>query len=70
MTGKGQITIPLGLRAKYRLRHGSNFEIFDTANGILLRPKVSTYETSGSTSREASASEIEDLLEKTLAQVS
>lgn len=62
---KGQITIPVKLRAKYKLRPGTKLLVFDTGEGIRLKPKASSlYDAAGSGSSEASVKQMKRLLNR------
>ncbi len=39
LSSKGQIIIPKGLRKAYNWQAGAIFDVIDTGNGILLKPK-------------------------------
>jgi AbrB family looped-hinge helix DNA binding protein len=64
VTRKGQTTIPIKLREKYNIEEGTRLQVFDTKDGILLRPKQSTLDLAGSGARFASPDEMKRLLEK------
>jgi AbrB family looped-hinge helix DNA binding protein len=64
VTRKGQTTIPIKLREKYNIEEGTRLQVFDTKDGILLRPKQSTLDLAGSGARYASPDEMRRLLEK------
>ena len=64
VTRKGQTTIPIKLREKYNIEEGTRLQVFDTKDGILLRPKQSTLDLAGSGARYASPDEMKRLLEK------
>lgn len=38
MTRKGQVTIPVEHRRKYKIREGMKLKITDTPNGLVLKP--------------------------------
>jgi AbrB family looped-hinge helix DNA binding protein len=38
VTGKGRITIPVGLRKKYGMREGTKVQATDTPSGLLFKP--------------------------------
>ena len=63
VTRKGQTTIPIKLREKYNIEEGTRLAVFDTDNGILLKPKKSTIDLAGSGSKFASPDEMKKLLE-------
>ena len=64
VTRKGQTTIPIELRTKYRIEEGTRLEVLDTQDGILFRPKKSTLDLAGSGSKYATPDEMKRLLEK------
>jgi AbrB family looped-hinge helix DNA binding protein len=42
VTKKGQTTIPVKLRKKYKIQEGTKLAVIDTEEGILLKPKKSS----------------------------
>ena len=64
VTRKGQTTIPIEFRKKYRIVEGSMLEVVDTGEGVLLKPKLSFFDLAGSGARKATVKEIKDLLDK------
>ena len=64
VTRKGQTTIPVKLRTKYKIEEGTRLQVLDTKDGILFRPKQSTLDLAGSGSKFASPDEMKRLLEK------
>ncbi len=64
VTRKGQTTIPIELREKYKIEEGTRLEVVDTEQGILLKPKKSTLDLAGSGARFATPQEMKQLLEK------
>jgi AbrB family looped-hinge helix DNA binding protein len=64
VTRKGQTTIPIKLRTKYKIEEGTRLQVLDTEDGILLRPKKSTLDLAGSGAKYASPEEMKKLLEK------
>lgn len=64
VTRKGQTTIPARLRKKFKIEEGTRLEVVETAEGILFKPKVSTWDLAGSGSKFASAEEMKKLLDK------
>ncbi len=64
VTRKGQTTIPIVLRRKYRILQGSKLEVVDTGEGVLLRPKISFFELAGSGAKRATVKEMKGLLDK------
>ena len=64
MTRKGQTTIPVTLRKRYRIEEGSRLEAVDMGNGILLKPKSTTADLAGSGAKHASVKEMKRLLDR------
>ncbi len=64
VTRKGQTTIPIKLREKYKIEEGTRLQVLDTNDGILLKPKKSTLDLAGSGAKFASPDEMKRLLEK------
>jgi len=64
VTKKGQTTIPVGLRRKYKIEEGTRLAVLDTEEGILLKPKLSFWDLIGSGSKYATVEEMNKLLDK------
>jgi AbrB family looped-hinge helix DNA binding protein len=64
VTRKGQTTIPVKLRAKYKIEEGTRLEVVDTEEGILFRPKKSTVDLAGSGAKYATPEEMKKRLDK------
>jgi len=64
VTRKGQTTIPIEFRKKYRIIEGSRLEVIDNGDGVLLRPKPSIFDMAGSGAKKASVREVKELLDK------
>ncbi len=64
VTRKGQTTIPVKLRLKYKIEEGTKLQVVDTNNGILFKPKLSTMDLAGSGAKYASVEEMKKLLDK------
>jgi len=47
VTRRGQTTIPIELRRKYRIEEGARLEVEDTGGGIVLKKKISTLDLLG-----------------------
>ena len=45
---KGQTTIPVRIRRKFKIEEGTRLEVVETNEGILLKPKKSFWDTIGS----------------------
>ncbi len=43
MSARGQIVIPVALRRKYEIKHGTKIIITDAGNGIVLKPVTELY---------------------------
>ncbi len=53
VTRKGQTTIPIELRKKYRIVEDSRLKAIDTGEGVLFKPKLSFFDLAGSGSGKA-----------------
>jgi AbrB family looped-hinge helix DNA binding protein len=65
---KGQTTIPVKLRLKYKIEEGTRLQVVDTNNGILFKPKLSTMDLAGSGAKYATPEEMKKLLDKLRAE--
>ena len=61
---RGQVTIPLWLRKKYKIEERSTFVIEEKKQGLLLKPVKSIWDMIGSGSDAATAEEMDKLLYK------
>jgi AbrB family looped-hinge helix DNA binding protein len=68
VTRKGQTTIPVKLRLKYKIEEGTRLQVVDTDNGILFKPKLSTMDLAGSGAKYATPEEMKKLLDKLRAE--
>ena len=64
VTRKGQTTIPVKLRLKYKIEEGTRLQVIDTNDGILFKPKLSTMDLAGSGAKYATPEEMKKLLDK------
>jgi AbrB family looped-hinge helix DNA binding protein len=64
VTRKGQTTIPVKLRKKFRIEEGTRLEVVETEEGILFKPKMSTWDLAGSGAKFATPEEMKKLLDK------
>ena len=64
VTRKGQTTIPAHLRKKLKIEEGTRLEVIETPEGILFKPKKSTWDLAGSGSNAATPEEMKQLLDK------
>lgn len=64
VTRKGQTTIPIELRRKYKVEEGSRMQVLDTGEGILLKPKFSFFDMIGADAGVATPKEMKSLLDK------
>lgn len=64
VTRKGQTTIPARLRKKFKIEEGTRLEVVETEEGILFKPKMSTWDLAGSGSKFATPEEMKKLLDK------
>jgi AbrB family looped-hinge helix DNA binding protein len=64
VTRKGQTTIPASLRRKYKIERGTRLEVLDTDEGILLKPKLTTFDLAGTGAKFATVEEMKKLLDE------
>lgn len=64
VTRKGQTTIPARLRKKFKIEEGTRLEVVETEEGILFKPKMSTWDLAGSGAKFATPEEMKKLLDK------
>jgi AbrB family looped-hinge helix DNA binding protein len=64
VTRKGQTTIPARLRKKFKIEEGTRLEVVETEEGILFKPKMSTWDLAGSGSKFATPEEMKKHLDK------
>ena len=64
VTRKGQTTIPVKLRMKYKIVEGTRLEVIETKEGILFRPKKSTVDLAGSGAKYATPEEMKKRLDR------
>ena len=68
VTRKGQTTIPVKLRRKYKIEEGTKLAVIDTNDGILLKPKLTTMDLFGSGAKYATVEEMKKLLDELRAE--
>ena len=61
---KGQTTIPVKLRKKFKIEEGTRLQVVETDQGILLKPKKSIWDMAGAFSDLATVEELSKLLYK------
>jgi AbrB family looped-hinge helix DNA binding protein len=61
---KGQTTIPVRIRKKFKIEEGTRLVVVETDEGILLKPKKSFWDMLGSGSEFATVEEMNKLLDK------
>ena len=61
---KGRLTIPVGLRKKYKIKDQTCFCVFEKKNGILLKPMNSFWDVAGAFSDDATVEEVKKELDK------
>jgi len=64
VTRKGQTTIPVQLRRKYKIQEGSIVQAIDTGSGILLKPKESFFDLAGRGAGKATVPEVKKMLDR------
>jgi AbrB family looped-hinge helix DNA binding protein len=61
---KGQTTIPVRIRKKYKIEEGTHLQVIETDQGILLTPKKSIWDMIGAYSDLATVEEVSERLDK------
>jgi len=61
---KGQTTIPVRIRRKFKIEEGTRLEIVETGEGILLKPKKSFWDMIGAYSEFGTTEEVKKELDK------
>jgi AbrB family looped-hinge helix DNA binding protein len=64
VTKKGQTTIPVRLRKKFKIEEGTRLEVIETAEGILFKPKKSFWDMLGAYSEFGTPEEVKKELDK------
>jgi AbrB family looped-hinge helix DNA binding protein len=64
VTKKGQTTIPVRLRKKFKIEEGTRLEVVETEEGILFKPKKSIWDMAGAYSEFGTPEEMKKLLDK------
>jgi AbrB family looped-hinge helix DNA binding protein len=64
VTKKGQTTIPVRFRKKFKIEEGTRLEVVETEEGILFKPKKSIWDLIGSGSAFATPEEMKKELDK------
>lgn len=65
VTSKGQVTIPMELRKKYKIEKGGRVNFSEENGKIILTRKTSILDLAGIDSEKACAKELHALLDKT-----
>ena len=68
VTRKGQTTIPAKLRKKFKIEQGTRLEVIETKEGILFKPKLTTWDLAGSGSKFATVEEMKKRLDELRAE--
>ena len=68
VTSKGRITIPAKLRKKFKIEQSTRLGVIETKEGILFKPKLSTWDLAGSGAKYATVEEMNKLLDKMRAE--
>ena len=68
VTRKGQTTIPVKLRRKYKIEEGTKLQVTDTGDGILLRRRLTTVDLFGSGAKYATVEEMNKMLDEIRAE--
>jgi len=68
VTRKGQTTIPAKLRKQFKIEEGTRLEVVATKEGILYKPKLTTWDLIGSGAKYATVEEVYKLLDEMRAE--
>jgi AbrB family looped-hinge helix DNA binding protein len=68
VTRKGQTTIPVKLRRKYKIEEGTKLQVIDTGDGIMFKRKLTTIDLFGSGAKYATIEEMKKLLDELRAE--
>jgi AbrB family looped-hinge helix DNA binding protein len=63
VTSKGQVTIPAGLRKKFKIEEGSKVDIVEEDGKIVVKRVISIYDLAGSSADKGSVEELKRLLD-------
>jgi len=61
---KGQTTIPVRIRKKFKIEEGTRLEVVETDEGILLKPKKSIWDMLGAYSEFGTPEEVKKELDE------
>jgi AbrB family looped-hinge helix DNA binding protein len=64
VTRKGQTTIPVELRVKYKIKEGTRLVVVDTGEGIMFKRALTTVDLAGSGSSRNTPEEMKASLDK------
>lgn len=64
VTRKGQTTIPVELRVKYRIKEGSRLIVVDTGDGIMFKRALTMVDLAGEGSSKSTPKEMKAALDK------
>ena len=64
VNNKGQITIPVRLRWKYKIDEGTRLQVVEMGEGILLKPKMSIWDKVGMYSAFGTPQQVKEELDK------
>jgi AbrB family looped-hinge helix DNA binding protein len=64
VTRKGQTTIPIELRVKYKIKEGTRLVVVDTGDGIMFKRAQTTIDLAGSGSSSSTPEEMKANLDK------
>jgi AbrB family looped-hinge helix DNA binding protein len=64
VTRKGQVTIPVEHRRKYKIREGMKLRVVDTPNGLVLKPVTPIEDLAGTDAGRISLNEMRKRLDE------
>lgn len=68
VTKKGQITIPVTLRRKFRIEEGSKVEVAEEEGNIVIRKLPSIFDLAGSSAGKADVKKLKRILDQMRAE--
>jgi AbrB family looped-hinge helix DNA binding protein len=68
VTRKGQVTIPVKLRKKFKIEENSKVQIVEEDGKIVIKKRPSIFELAGSAAGEANVEELKQMLDEMRAE--
>jgi AbrB family looped-hinge helix DNA binding protein len=68
VTRKGQVTIPVKIRRKFKIEENSKVKIIEEDGKIVIKKQVSIFDLAGSSAGKASVEEVKKMLDEMRAE--